>query len=41
MEIILMPVLTDKMSALTDKELNVAFVVSKDANKIEIKKADE
>ena len=41
MEIILKPVLTEKMSALTDKEHKVAFVVAKDANKIEIKKAVE
>ena len=39
MEIILKPILTEKMSALTDKEHKVAFVVAKDANKIEIKKA--
>ena len=41
MEIILKPILTEKMSALTDKEHKVAFVVAKDANKIEIKKAVE
>lgn len=41
MEIIFKPVLTEKMSALTDKEHKVAFVVAKDANKIEIKKAVE
>ncbi|MCC8173146.1 MAG: 50S ribosomal protein L23 [Odoribacter sp.] len=41
MEIILKPVLTEKMSALTDKLNKVAFVVARDANKIEIKKAVE
>lgn len=41
MEIIMKPVLTEKMSALTEKQNKVAFVVSKQANKIEIKKAVE
>ncbi|MDR1757249.1 MAG: 50S ribosomal protein L23 [Culturomica sp.] len=41
MEIVLKPVLTEKMSAQTDKLNKVAFVVSKDVNKIEIKKAVE
>lgn len=41
MEIILKPVLTEKMSALTDKLNKVAFIVDKYANKIEIKKAVE
>lgn len=41
MEIIIKPVLTEKMSMLTDKLNKVAFVVSDDANKIEIKKAIE
>lgn len=41
MEIILKPVLTEKMTALTDKQHKVAFVVANDANKIEIKKAVE
>ncbi len=35
------PVLTEKMSAQTDKLNKVAFVVAKDVNKIEIKKAVE
>lgn len=41
MEIILKPILTEKMSMLTDKLNKVAFVVAKDANRIEIKKAVE
>lgn len=41
MEIILKPVSTEKMTALTDKENKVAFIVAKEANKIEIKKAVE
>lgn len=41
MEIIVKPVLTEKMSALTEKLHKVAFVVNMDANKIEIKKAVE
>lgn len=41
MEIIVKPVLTEKMTMLTDKQHKVAFVVAKDANKIEIKKAVE
>ena len=41
MEIVIKPVLTEKMSALTDKKHQVAFVVAKNANKIEIKKAVE
>ena len=39
MEIIIKPVLTEKMTALTDKQRKVAFIVAKEANKIEIKKA--
>lgn len=41
MEIIVKPVLTEKMTMLTDKQHKVAFVVAEDANKIEIKKAVE
>ena len=41
MEIIIKPVLTEKMTALTEKQNKVAFFVAKDANKIEIKKAVE
>lgn len=41
MEIVIKPVLTEKLSALTDKQNKVGFVVAKDANKIEIKKAVE
>ena len=41
MEILLKPVLTEKMSAMTDKQNKVAFIVAVDANKIEIKKAVE
>lgn len=41
MEILLKPVLTEKMSAMTDKQNKVAFIVAIDANKIEIKKAVE
>ena len=39
MEIIIKPVLTEKMTALTDKQRKVAFIVAKEANKI--KKAVE
>ncbi|GHU60698.1 50S ribosomal protein L23 [Bacteroidia bacterium] len=38
---IIKPVSTEKMSMLTDKFNKVAFVVSDDANKIEIRKAVE
>ena len=41
MEIIVKPVLTEKMTMLTDKQHQVACVVAKEANKIEIKKAVE
>ena len=41
MEIIIKPVLTEKMTKLTDTQNKVAFLVAKDANKIEIKKAVE
>ena len=33
MEIIIKPVLTEKMTALTDKQRKVAFIVAKEANK--------
>ena len=36
MEIIIKPVLTEKMTALTDKQNKVAFVVAKDANKLSL-----
>ena len=41
MEFIIKPVLTEKMTALTDKQSKVAFIVAKEANKIEKKKAVE
>ncbi len=41
MEIIIKPVLTEKMTKLTDTQNKVAFLVAKDANKIEIKNAVE
>ncbi|MDR0983166.1 MAG: 50S ribosomal protein L23 [Culturomica sp.] len=41
MEIIFEPVLSEKMTTLTDKYNKVAFIVADDANKIEIKKAVE
>ncbi|KIO42776.1 MULTISPECIES: 50S ribosomal protein L23 [Porphyromonadaceae] len=41
MEIIKKPILSEKMTALTDKQNRVAFVVDKAANKFEIKKAIE
>ena len=41
MEIIINPVLTEKMTKLTDTQNKVAFLVAKDANKIEIKNAVE
>ena len=41
MEIIMKPVLTEKMTALTEKQHKEAFLVAKNANKIEIKKAVE
>lgn len=41
MEIILKPILSEKMTALTDKQNKVAFVVAKKANKHEIKSAVE
>ena len=41
MEIIIKPVLSEKMTKLTDTQNKVAFLVAKDANKIEIKNAVE
>ncbi|MGB5988202.1 MAG: 50S ribosomal protein L23 [Marinifilaceae bacterium] len=41
MEIVLKPIVTEKMTALSEKFNRFGFVVSKEANKIEIKKAIE
>lgn len=41
MEILIKPVVTEKMTALTEKLNRYSFVVNKDANKVEIKKAVE
>ena len=41
MEIIIKPVLTEKMTALTDKQHKVAFMVQEEEIKIEIRKAVE
>lgn len=41
MEVIVKPILSEKVSALTDKQNKVAFIVDKAANKFEIKKAVE
>lgn len=41
MEIILKPVVTEKMTGITDKLNRYGFVVKNDANKIEIKAAIE
>lgn len=41
MEIVLKPIVTEKMTGLSEKLNRFAFVVSKGANKIEIKKAIE
>lgn len=41
MDIIIKPLLTEKMTAITDKLNQVGFVVSDDANKVQIKKAIE
>jgi len=35
------PVITEKMTAISEKENKYGFIVSRDANKIEIKKAVE
>lgn len=40
-DILIRPLLTEKMTALKEKENRVSFVVDKRANKIEIKKALE
>jgi large subunit ribosomal protein L23 len=40
-EILIRPLVTEKMSAITDKQGKYGFIVDKDANKIEIKKAVE
>ena len=39
--IIIRPLITEKISDLTEKERKVAFVVNPDANKVEIKRAVE
>ncbi len=41
MEIIIKPLITEKMTALTEKLNRYGFVVDKRANKVEIKKAIE
>lgn len=41
MEIIVKPVLSEKMTEMNDKLNKVAFVVAQDANKITVKKAVE
>ena len=40
-EIILRPLITEKMAVIQEKENKVAFVVDQNANKIEIRKAVE
>jgi large subunit ribosomal protein L23 len=40
-EIIIRPIVTEKMAIMQDDENKVAFEVSRDANKIEIRKAVE
>ena len=40
-DVIVKPILSEKISALTDKQNKVAFIVNKAANKFEIKKAVE
>jgi len=40
-EILIRPLVTEKMSAITDKQGKYGFIVDRDANKIEIKKAVE
>ena len=37
-DVIVKPILSEKISALTDKQNKVAFIVNKAANKFEIKK---
>jgi len=41
MEILLKPIITEKMTAQSEKLNRFGFIVSKDANKIQIKKAVE
>jgi large subunit ribosomal protein L23 len=41
MEILLRPIITEKMTAQSEKLNRFGFIVSKDANKIQIKKAVE
>ena len=41
MSVIVKPLVTEKMNGLSDKQNRYGFVVSKDANKIEIEKAVE
>ena len=41
MNVIIKPIITEKMTALSEKLNRYAFRVARDANKIEIKKADE
>jgi large subunit ribosomal protein L23 len=40
-EILIRPLVTEKMSAQTDKQGKFGFIVNRDANKIEIKQAVE
>ncbi len=40
-EILIRPLVTEKMSAITEKQGKFGFIVNVDANKIEIKKAVE
>jgi len=38
-QILIRPLVTEKMSAITDKQGKYVFIVNRDANKIEIKHA--
>lgn len=40
-QILIRPLVTEKMSSLTDKQGKYGFIVNRDANKIEIKQAVE
>jgi len=40
-QILIRPLVTEKMSAITDKQGKFGFIVNRDANKIEIKQAIE
>jgi len=40
-QILIRPLVTEKMSAITDKQGKYGFIVNRDANKIEIKHAVE